>query len=81
MQMGSCRMGMDPHRSVVDVKGQSWQVEGLYITDTSLFPSAVGINPMVTAEAMAYVVAGNIAERLTGRRPSAEHMQRDSSEW
>lgn len=79
--MGSCRMGTDPKKSVVDPRGESWPVAGLYITDASLFPTALGINPMVTVEAMSYVVASNMAEQLTGQRPTAEKMRRGSAEW
>lgn len=67
--MGTARMGADRRRAVVDTRGQSWGVRGLYVADASLFPTASGVNPMVTAEALAYVVAQNIAEDLQGSRP------------
>ena len=70
--MGTCRMGSSAKTSVVDTCGQSWQVAGLYVADASLFPTALGINPMVTVEALAYVVANSVAERLTGTRVAAE---------
>jgi choline dehydrogenase-like flavoprotein len=40
-------MGADPKTSAVDTSGESWQVAGLYVTDGSLLPTAVGVNPMV----------------------------------
>jgi choline dehydrogenase-like flavoprotein len=56
-QMGSARMGVDPHDSVVDGEGQAHAARGLYVADASLFPNASGVNPMVTIAALAYHVA------------------------
>ena len=47
-QMGSCRMGSSERTSVVDPTGAVWGVENLYIADASVFPSASGVNPMVS---------------------------------
>lgn len=47
-QMGTCRMGASPKTSVVDPEGKVWGTEGLYVADASVFPSASGVNPMVT---------------------------------
>ena len=46
-QMGTCRLGADPARSVVDPRGGVHGVPGLFVADTSLFPSASGVNPMI----------------------------------
>ncbi|KAL4199282.1 hypothetical protein AMTRI_Chr03g144140 [Amborella trichopoda] len=56
-QMGTCRMGAHPNDSVVDQKGECWEVEGLYIADSSVFPTALGVNPMLTVQAIAYCTA------------------------
>jgi len=40
-------MGVDSMTSVVNPDGQTWEVENLYVADASVFPTAVGINPMV----------------------------------
>ncbi|EED22370.1 long chain fatty alcohol oxidase, putative [Talaromyces stipitatus ATCC 10500] len=47
-QMGTCRMSNSPKNGVVDPDGQVWGTEGLYVADASVFPSASGVNPMVT---------------------------------
>ena len=41
-------------------------VEGLYVADASLFPTSVGVNPMMTVIACATHVAGDVAESLRG---------------
>ncbi|HKW79147.1 MAG TPA: GMC family oxidoreductase, partial [Candidatus Limnocylindria bacterium] len=52
-QMSSCRIGRDRASSVADPDGRVWDVRGLYITDASAFPSACGVNPMLTVMALA----------------------------
>ncbi|PIA26754.1 hypothetical protein AQUCO_08900009v1 [Aquilegia coerulea] len=65
-QMGSCRMGIDPKQSVVNQRGETWEVEGLFLADTSVFPTALGVNPMVTVQAISYCTAQFILEFLKG---------------
>ncbi|KAL3818362.1 hypothetical protein ACJIZ3_004267 [Penstemon smallii] len=63
-QMGSCRMGVDPEVSAVSPKGETWEVEGLFVADSSVFPTALGVNPMVTIQAIAYCTAHSLLEVL-----------------
>lgn len=67
-QMGSCRMGADPKKSVVDQRGETWEVEGLYLADSSVFPTALGVNPMVTIQAIAYCTAQSVLESLKRKK-------------
>lgn len=67
-QMGSCRMGVDPSRSVVNQMGETWEVEGLFLADTSVFPTALGVNPMVTVQAIAYCTAQSVLEVLRRKK-------------
>ena len=60
-QMASCRMGADPRRSVVDAEHRVWGVKGLYVADASVFPTASGVNPMLTVMGIAHRAAGAIA--------------------
>ncbi|KAI5293390.1 hypothetical protein KEM52_005585 [Ascosphaera acerosa] len=63
-QMGSCRMGVSPKKSVVDPTGQVWGVKGLYVADASVMPSASGVNPMMTTYAIADIISRGIANGL-----------------
>jgi long-chain-alcohol oxidase len=62
--MGSARMGASPNDSVCDPTGQVWGTGGLYVFDGSAFPTASGVNPMVTIEALAHMNARALAARL-----------------
>jgi len=59
-QMGSCRLGADRKTSVADPYGEVHGVKGLYIADASGFPTASGVNPMLSVMALAYRVAQRI---------------------
>jgi len=60
-QMASCRMGASARTSVVDAENRVWGIRGLYVADASTFPSASGVNPMLTVMAMAHRAAAVIA--------------------
>jgi choline dehydrogenase-like flavoprotein len=61
-QMGSCRMGSDPASSVADGRGELHDVKGAWIGDASAFPTAPGVNPMVTIMSLAHRTAGHLLE-------------------
>lgn len=51
--VGTCRMGTDPDKSVVDPYGRSHGIPNLWISDNSTFPSALAANPALTIMALA----------------------------
>jgi choline dehydrogenase-like flavoprotein len=59
-QMGSCRMGSDPSDSVADGRGELHDTPGVWIGDASAFPTAPGVNPMVSIMSLAHRTAGEI---------------------
>ncbi|MGD2100806.1 MAG: GMC family oxidoreductase [Acidimicrobiia bacterium] len=63
-QMGSARMGSDPGTSVVDDNNMVHGVTGLYVMDGSCFPTASGVNPMLSIASIAHRGATLLARRL-----------------
>jgi choline dehydrogenase-like flavoprotein len=59
-QMGSCRMGADPETSVADGRGELHDTKGVWIGDGSAFPTAPGVNPMVSIMSLAHRTAGEV---------------------
>jgi choline dehydrogenase-like flavoprotein len=53
-QMGTCRMGANPKTSVTDEHQQVHGVNGLFVCDSSVFPTACGVNPMLSIMALAH---------------------------
>jgi len=62
-QMASCRMGTSPRDSVVSPDHEVWGSPGLYVVDASTFPSASGVNPMLTIMGIAHRAAGIVASK------------------
>ncbi len=65
--MGSCRMGDDPRTSVVNSFGQSHDVANLFVCDTSVFVTSAGVNPTLTAMALARRSAESMIARARRR--------------
>lgn len=64
--MGTARMGFDRSTSVVNAACRSWDVPNLWICDGSVFPTAGGVNPALTIQAIALRTADQI-RMLAGR--------------
>ena len=62
--MGSVRMGRSPALSAAAPTGETWDVRNLVVADGSAFPTASGVNPMITIEAIAHLNASRLAERM-----------------
>jgi choline dehydrogenase-like flavoprotein len=63
--MGSARMGGSPAISACDPTGQTWEARNLYVLDGSSFPTASGVNPQISIQAIAHMSARGLAARLS----------------
>jgi choline dehydrogenase-like flavoprotein len=64
-QMGTARMGARPADHVCDERGRvrtdrGRVIRGLYVADASLFPTAIGVNPMITVMLLARRVSRTV---------------------
>ncbi len=64
--MGGNALGGDPKRDVVDARGRSWDVTGLYVADSSILPTSLGINPCLTTYALGRWIAHNMVDEIRG---------------
>jgi choline dehydrogenase-like flavoprotein len=63
-QAGTLRFGTDPATSVLDVNCKAHELDNLYVTDASFFPSIGAVNPTLTIIANALRVAEHLRDRL-----------------
>jgi choline dehydrogenase-like flavoprotein len=59
--MGTARISTDPRHGVCAADGSVRGTENLYVADASLFPTSVGVNPMMTIIAFAKQVSRAVA--------------------
>jgi choline dehydrogenase-like flavoprotein len=62
--MGTARIAADPAAGACAADGSVNGTEGLYVVDSSLFPTSVGVNPMMTIIAFSKRVSTELANRL-----------------
>jgi choline dehydrogenase-like flavoprotein len=63
-QAGTLRFGTDPTQSVLDTDCKAHELDNLYLTDASFFPSIGAVNPTLTIIANSLRVSDIIANRL-----------------
>ena len=75
--LGGCILGADETKGVTSADrenfGEVFGYKGLYVADGSLVPTALGSNPTATISALSEMVA----EGITGRKPTADLLERD----
>jgi choline dehydrogenase-like flavoprotein len=59
--MGTARIAADPDAGACAPDGSLYGTKGIYVADASLFPTALGVNPMMTIIAFAKQVARRLA--------------------
>ena len=60
---GTMAMGGNPRKHACDPSGAVYEVDDLYVCDTSLFPASPAVNPMLTAMMFGDRIGNTIAER------------------
>ncbi|HEX3173715.1 MAG TPA: GMC family oxidoreductase [Solirubrobacterales bacterium] len=66
--MGTARIAANPREGVCSADGAVNGVDDLYVADASLFPTSVGVNPMMTIIAFAKQIAAGVAEATPAAR-------------
>jgi choline dehydrogenase-like flavoprotein len=78
--MGTARMGATAAGGAIDPDGRVYGVEGLLVTDASAFPTASGVNPMLTIMALAHrATSALIARRAASSSSSSASPARSRS--
>ncbi|UDL96210.1 GMC family oxidoreductase [Lichenihabitans sp. PAMC28606] len=71
-QAGTLRFGTDPATSVLDLDCKAHDLDNLYVTDASFFPSIGAVNPTLTIIANALRVADILKRRLGASETPAD---------
>jgi choline dehydrogenase-like flavoprotein len=66
--MGTARIAADEREGACAIDGSVHGTRDLYVADASLFPTSVGVNPMMTIIAFSKQVARGLAEETAGPR-------------
>jgi choline dehydrogenase-like flavoprotein len=78
--MGTARIAADPREGACAADGALHGTRGLYVADASLFPTSVGVNPMMTVIAFAKQIARGIAESAAQPRGAERRSAIDANE-
>lgn len=62
--IGTCRMGTNAGKAVVNSEGQSFDIPNLFIADNSIFPSALSANPALTIMALSLRIADCFLQKI-----------------
>jgi choline dehydrogenase-like flavoprotein len=62
-QCGTIRFGDDPSKAVLDTNCKAYDLDNLYVVDSSFFPSSSAMNPGLTIAAQALRVADHLLKK------------------
>jgi len=62
-QCGTIRFGDDPSKAVLDINCKAYDLDNLYVVDSSFFPSSSAMNPGLTIAAQALRVADHLLKK------------------
>jgi cholesterol oxidase len=58
--LGGCVMSDDPKEGVVNEYGEVWNYPNLYVSDGSIIPTALSVNPSATISALSERIADHL---------------------
>ncbi len=61
-QMSTVRMAESPLRGAVDRKGRCFDAQNVFVCDASVFPTSIGVNPMITVMTVSHMLAQTIRD-------------------
>ena len=61
--LGTCRMGTSREHAVVDSEGRVFGLRELYVVDSGVLPTSLGVNPQISVMAMATRLAWRMRDR------------------
>lgn len=61
-QMSTVRMAESPLRGAVDRKGRCYDAQNVFVCDASVFPTSIGVNPMITVMTVSHMLAQTIRD-------------------
>jgi choline dehydrogenase-like flavoprotein len=59
-QMSTARIGKDSTQGAIKPTGETYEVKNLFVADSSVFPTACGVNPMLTIMTTAHLITQHI---------------------
>lgn len=74
-QLSSVRMAATAEEGPVSPSGELFECEGLFVADGSVLPTSLGINPMLTIEAMAQMISPHIVSYLNDKKAAVKQEQ------
>ena len=69
-QNGTCKFGIDPTKSVLDLNCKAHDLDNLYVVDSSFFCSSSAVNPSLTIIANALRVGDHLIEKFEKENPN-----------
>jgi cholesterol oxidase len=61
--LGGCTMSDDPNQGVVNEFGEVWNYPNLYVSDGSIIPTALSVNPSATISALSERIADHLVKQ------------------
>lgn len=66
--LGTCRFGRSQKTGAIKTTGESFELKGLFVTDASIIPTSLGVNPQLTIMALSTMIAENISNKLFDKK-------------